>query len=235
MARAFTQVQRDLLRAPSVRIRLLVTFFLDEGTYRFCDDVMDATDGVDTYLGASALTEAIEVRSGRDLAAEPITLICDGNRMAQHGIADPARVLSDMLGYLYQQRRVDFAYGISYPDQASITLRMPVAAMKINYARLIDSTHDLEGGDQAVPAKLEIVFDSLAARYSRSTFRTRSNGDQHEIDPTDNFFSFASDVANVEKTIYWGKKAPRGNSNPGGVPGGGGGGSRGSLPGVNLL
>lgn len=215
MARAFTQEQRDLLRAPAVKVRLFVTFYLDSGVYRFCDDVLDMTDGTNTFLGASAFTEAVEVRSGRDFAAEPITLICDGNRMAQYGIQDPARVLRDILGYLYQQRRVDFAYAISYPDQQNANLVVPIAAMKINYARLIDDNISLESTEGAI-AKLEIVMDSLAARYSRATYRTRSQEDQHEIDPTDNFYSFASDVANAEKSIYWGRKAPYGGR-PSGV------------------
>jgi hypothetical protein len=220
MARAFTNAQRALLRAPAVRIRLLATFYLDAGTYRFTDDVLDVVAGGQTYIGASALTESIEVRSGADLAAEPITLICDGNRMEQHGIQDPARVLSDIMGYLHQQRRVDFAYGLSYPEETVVNLMIPIAAMKINHVRLVDQQLDLLA-EEPVAARLEIVCDSLAMRYGRSTYRTRSHADQQEIDSSDMFFSFTQDAAQAEKTIYWGKKAPRGGGGLGmPIPGG---------------
>ena len=207
MARLFTNEQKELLRAPSLTLRICFTFYLDEGTYRFCDDIADATDGVNTYLGANPLASSIEIRSGRDLAAEPITIVLDGNKMTQAGINDPASVLRDILGYLHRQRRVDVHFGLSYPDSQEMNLLIPVGAMKINYARLIDKEIDLEDGTTQVDAQLEIVMDSLAARYGRATFRTRSHDDQLEIDPTDQFFSFVSDAANNEKNLLWGKKS----------------------------
>lgn len=101
--RAFTTEQKALLRAQSLRVRVLMTFFLDEGTFRFCDDAVSTTSGADTYIGAGALASKLEIRSGRDLAAEPITLTLDGNRMVQAGIADPAKVLREILAYLHHR------------------------------------------------------------------------------------------------------------------------------------
>lgn len=232
MARLLTSGQKALLRAPSITLRVLFIFYLDEGTYRFCDDIQDATDGVNTYIGANPLASSLEVRSGRDLAAEPITLVLDGNKMTQAGIQDPARVLSDILGYLHRQRRVDVAFGFSYPNTQNMELLIPIAAMKINTARLIDQDMSLDDSDQAVEAKLEIVMDSLASRYSRATFRTRSHDDQLEIDPTDNFFSFTSDAANSERNLLWGKAA-RGNFWQGVYDLHNGGGSGGVTTGLN--
>jgi hypothetical protein len=217
MSRLFTTEQKALLRAPSLRLNVLMSFFLDEGTYRFCDDIIDRNDGVNTYIGAQPLASTIDIRSGKDLSAEPVTLILDGNKMTQAGIQDPARVLADIMGYLHQQRRVDISFGLSYPDQSEINMVIPVAALKINYCRWIDETIDIMDPTGDVTAKLEIVMDSLAARYQRSPFRTRSHADQLEIDPTDMFFSFTADASNTEKTLHWGKK-----SSIGGVRGGGG-------------
>jgi hypothetical protein len=209
-----------------------MTFFLDEGTYRFCDDIVDATGGGNTYIGANALAGALEIRSGRDLAAEPITLVLDGNRMTQAGVADPAKVLSQILGYLHQQRRVDVAFGFSYPDQQLMNLIIPMAAMKINYARLVDQDMNMTEGSEEIIAKLEIVMDSLASRYGRASFRTRSHDDQLEIDATDMFFSFTADAANTERTLFWGKRSPTGTSGSGfgggSISGGGGSGGGGS-------
>lgn len=221
--RFLTQAQKNLVRADSVDARLLATFYLDEGTFRFCDDTHDVSDGVNTYIGANALTDTIEVRSGRDLSAEPVTLVCDGNRMADFGIADPARVLNDMLGYLHTQRRIDFALGLMPPTSKDVQLIIPLYAGKINYARLVDEDMNFIP-EAASTSKLEIVIDGLATRYNRATFRTRTDADQREIDPTDAFFSFVDDSIEQEGKLYWGRDAPRGNANAGrGVVGRGSG------------
>lgn len=206
--RALTAPQKALLRS-DCQARLLATFFLDEGTYRFCDDAVNVSDGTNTWVGASALSSNVEVRSGKDLAAEPVTLVCDGNRMAQFGIQDPARVLRDMMGYLAQQRRIDWALGIGYPDSETLSLVIPIYAGKINNYRMIDDEVSLDNQDE-VSSKLEIVIDALAARYDRATYRTRSHDDQQEIAPGDNFYSFTADAAISDSTLYWGKDAPYG-------------------------
>lgn len=207
--RTLTAPQKALLRLPALKVRVLTTWYLDEGTYRFCDDIYDLTDGVDTWIGANALSNNLEVQSGRDLAAEPITLTIDGNRMTQAGIKDPAYVLRDMLTYLHHQRRVDFAFGFAEVDSEEIGLVIPAAAVKINNARLVDVQLDALQRDLVVP-QLIITLDSLAARYNRTTNRTRSHNDQLEINPADMFFSFVADAAVTEKSLYWGRKAPRG-------------------------
>jgi hypothetical protein len=211
MARALTTAQRALLRASAIKVNLIATLYLDAGTYRFCDDIDDLSDGTNTWIGANALTDSVDIRSGTDLSAEGATLICDGQRMAQFGIADPARVLKDMLGYLNHQRRVDLAFAIRYPTDRNIGLTIPVAAMKINNCRLIDPASEVTS-ENAVYGRLEINLDSLAARYQRATFRVRSNTDQLEIDPTDKFFSFTENAVQAERTIYWGKNAPYGSA-----------------------
>lgn len=216
--RAFNDDIRNLLRAPNLKVNLLVAFYLDSGTYRFCDDHINVTDGEYTWIGASALAESVEVKSGKDLAAEPVTLMLDGNRMAQYGVADPARVLRDILGYLYQQRRVDFLYGFRYAAEPNINLRIPAYAGKINYCRLIDPSIDPfnDGTGEPQQPKLEILLDALASRYGRTTFRLRTQSDQHEIDPNDDFFSFVGDIERGEQSLYWGKKNPSGTYRQGG-------------------
>jgi hypothetical protein len=211
MARALTTEQKNLLRSSELAVHTLATFFLDSGTYRFCDDVHDLSDGTNTYIGASALAGGVEVRAARPLASEPLTLIIDGNRMSQFGISDPAAVLRDMLDELIHQRRVNLALGFHYNYNQDINLVIPIYAGKINYAKLIDAELSLTE-DKPVEAKLEIVIDSLAMRYTRATFRTRSHNDQLEIDTTDNFYSFVADAAQNEKRLYWGKDAPYGSS-----------------------
>jgi hypothetical protein len=230
MARAFSTEQRTLLKASAIRARVCLTFFLDEGTYRFCDDIIDANFEGDTYIGANPLAESIEIKSGRDLSAEPITLTLDGNKMTQAGIDDPAKVLSEILGYLHHQRRVDITLGLSYPNSPDMQMMLPMAAMKINHCRLVDEQINPFEVDKEVTGKLIIVMDSLASRYSRATYRTRSHADQLEIDPTDMFFSFVGNTLNQERTLYWGRRAPLGGAFSGGYSGvssvqGGAGGS----------
>ena len=205
--RAFTAAQKQLLRSGSVVANLLATFYLDAGTYRFCDDVDNLYNGFDTYLGANSLAESVEITSGSDMAAERVTLRCDGQRMTQAGIPDPAAVLAQMMDYLHQQRRVDLALGLRYPDQAEINITIPIYAGKINHLMLVDPELS-QDATSAEPGYLDIVLDSLAVRYGRAAFRTRSHQDQLEIDPEDNFYSFVQDAANTEYTLYWGKDAP---------------------------
>lgn len=216
MARALTAPQRALLRSPDLAMNLLATFYLDEGTYRFCDENSgyDLNDGTHTYLGANTLADASEVRSANDLQAESVTLTLDGNRMTQAGIDDPGRVLRDILGYLYQQRRVDYALGFRYVYSQEVNLVVPIYAGKINSARLIDLEIDgPENGGATTTTNLEIILDSLAMRYRRASNRTRSHEDQLEIDPTDMFYSFTVNIAVNEKSVYWGKAAPQGITN----------------------
>lgn len=219
MARSLTTPQKELLRSPDLQMNSLFTFYLDEGTYRFCDDTtgFDLTDGVNTYIGANALSEGVEIRSSQDLQAESVTLLLDGNRMTQAGIADPARVLRDILGYLYQQRRVDCALGFRYSYSQNLNLITPVYAGKINSARLIDrEISGPEEGGGNTSTYLEIVLDSLAMRYRKAAHRTRSHEDQKEIDPTDEFYSYTVNIAVNERSVFWGRNAPVGiNANTG--------------------
>lgn len=218
MARAFTIAEKALLRSPDMSVNVLATFYLDEGTYRFCDELtgLDLFDGTNTWIGANAFAEAADIRSTTQMQAEQVTLILDGNRMTQAGIADPARVLADIMGYLYQQRRVDYAFGFRYSYSSQINMIVPAYAGKINSVRLIDKSIDFpENQDfRAIPS-LEIVLDSLAARYNRATFRLRAHNDQLECDATDNFYSHTVDVAMNERNLYWGKKAPFSGSKAG--------------------
>jgi hypothetical protein len=212
-------------------VNVLATFFLDEGTYRFCDEQsgFDLFDGTNTWLGANAFAEAAEIRCTTEMSAEQVTLLLDGNRMTQAGIDDPARVLSDILGYMYQQRRVDYAFSFRYSYSSQINMIIPAYAGKINYARLLDKelAYPTSGSDTTV-SYLEIVLDSLAMRYGRATFRLRAHNDQLELDPSDNFYSHTIDVVMNERSLYWGKKAPFSGS---GYGGGSDYGSGGSSPG----
>lgn len=219
MARALTTPQKELLRSPDLQMNVLATFYLDEGTYRFCDEVSgyDLTDGTNTWIGANALAEATEVRSSQDLQAESVTLILDGNRMEQAGITDPAKVLSDIMGYLYQQRRVDYAFAFRYSYSKEINLIIPAYAGKINTVRLIDREIDYSVDGSRVASQLEIVLDALALRYRRASNRTRGHEDQLEIDPTDKFYSFTVNIAVNEQSIYWGKDSPLGVRANGGI------------------
>lgn len=217
--RLLTAPQQALLAKGALRAHLLVAFFLDEGTYRFCDDVVDLFDGTNTWVGASSIFSDVEFTAGLGLAAEPITLICDGQRMVQSGITDPAKVLRDILTYLHRQRRVDMFLGLGDLNSEEINLVIPITAMKINYAVLVDERIDPLGDSETV-SKLKIVLDSLASRYGRAPFRTRSHEDQKEIDATDNFFSFVQNASQTESTLYWGKNGPSGLSSRGATPGG---------------
>lgn len=223
MARTLTTEQRQLLRSGEVCVNALATFYLDEGVYRFCDEVSgyDLTDGVNTWIGASALAEAAEIRAVKALVAEQVTLEIDGNRMTQHGIDDPAAVLRQIMDYLYAQRRVDYAFGLRAITSKNIQLIIPAYAGKINSIQLVD--YEAGFGEEArTHSKLIITLDSLAARYNRATNRIRAHEDQKEIDPTDDFFSFTTDVVLNARSVYWGKAAPFASGNSTGLINGAG-------------
>lgn len=216
MAKNLTGPQRTLLRAPELKARLLSTWYMDDGTYRYCDDPYDMVyfDGVSdiTWIGASALASATDIRmSGTGFAAEPVTITIDGTRMSQIGFSDPAAFFQLILQLPLTNRRVDLAYGLSYPDSEKIGMIMPVYAGKINAPRLLDPRlNDLGSADSQPQTKLEITLDSLALRYQWATGRTRSHEDQLEIDSTDMFFSYVQNSLRKQATLYWGKATPAG-------------------------
>jgi hypothetical protein len=144
--------------------------------------------------------------------------------MTQAGITDPARVFADMLAYMNRQRRVDFALGLGLPASEEVNIVIPIAAMKINYVQLVDAKTEFTdpGNQEPTSARLNIVLDSLAARYTQASFRIRSHPDQLEIDATDLFFQLTTNASRQATTLYWGKATPAGG--PGFGPGYYGGG-----------
>lgn len=209
MARAFTPHQRQVLRSGAFKLRILLTFWLDDGPTRFCDDVEDLYYENEKYLGASGFLSCTDIKSGSGLVSEPVSIILDGTRLNATGVVDPAELFRDILKLKLHQRRVDIYMGISPVTDPNIMFKKPVYAGKINNARVVDSKLNLESvtssrGD-ASPGNLEIVLDSLAARYNRVTGRTRSHADQQSIDPTDMFYSFVQGLVQTQQNIYWGK------------------------------
>lgn len=209
MALAFTSPQRALLRKSALSAVILVTFKLDSGTYRFCDQTQDVTWDGNTYIGASALAEASDIRASGQMAAEPVTLTVDGNRLSQSGFTDPAALFRNILSENYHQRRVDIWFGFRESHNENIEMVIPGYAGKINTMRWVDDDIKLEPGDDPNVGKLEIMLDSLAARYKRATFRTRSHEDHIEMWPGDLFFANVSGAVLAESQLYWGKNASK--------------------------
>jgi hypothetical protein len=208
--RFLTEEQQMLLRQESLKANVLVTMWLDEGPFRICDDTEDMTDGTDTWLGASVLLAAAEIKASSPMAAESVTLTLDGTQLLDAGITDPLEVLAAFMTVPYHQRRVDIAYAFSNIDSQDIELITPVYAGKINHARLVDDGADVDSGAPG-HSRLEIVLDSLAGRYRRATYRTRSHDDQLDLTSgTDQFFSFTVSATQAERTLYWGKAGPGG-------------------------
>lgn len=214
MARPLTSDQRTLLRSDSVKARLLATFRMDDADYLYCDDVDDITDTASgrTWIGASALAECSDIKSGSNFSAEQVTITVDGARIHASGFTDPGVLFRSILELPLHNRRVDLEYGIGYEDETELGLIIPAYAGKINHVRVVASQAPFdslpEGVDQAPQQKLEIVLDSIAIRYSWITGRTRSNADQQEIYPGDTFFRFVGDAVLNETKLYWGKKNP---------------------------
>lgn len=209
--RFLTTEQKELIRSSGFRANLLVTLRLDEGWVRLCDSVDDITVDTTTWIGASVLLSSTEIRATSPLAAESVTVELDGNRLYEAGVSDPGFIMNSFLATNYTQRRVDMLYAISAMDSPTVSLLFRAYTGKINYARLVHSQVD-EDTVEGAYAKLEIVMDSLAARYRRATHRTRSAEDQEEIYPGDKFYNMVTAAANSEQTLYWGKKAPNGTN-----------------------
>lgn len=216
MARALTSPQIALLQSQNIKARWLVTFFLDSGTYYFCDDVNDMTDSNgQVYVGASALASINDIISSAQYSAESVTMEIDGTRIQQMGFEDPAQLFREIMALEIHQRRVNVALGFAYIDSLNLTLEVPVYAGKINNIKVTDDAVDFGsitsgGGHPAQQSNLTLTLDSLAQRYQWATSRTRSQSDQLELDPTDNFFSFVNDTIANEQNIYWGTLSPIG-------------------------
>ena len=226
MSKAFTSDERLLLRSGLVKVRWLFTFFLDTGTYYFCDDVEDLTYSGQVYIGASALAAVSDIKSASGLASESITLIIDGTRVGASGYTDPASLFRDILTLKLHQRRVNIDVGIAPIDSFDLTIKKPAYAGKINNARIVDPKLELSANPlDPTTGNLEIVLDSLSHRYNRQTGRTRSHADQQEIDPTDMFYSFVQDTVQKSNELYWGKASASGQNGliTSGTPYGGGG------------
>lgn len=208
MARNFTTEERELLRSDSLQARLLTTWWMDSGTYRFCDDVFNLDYGGFTWIGANALFAATDIKATSGWAAESVTITIDGQRLFQAG-ADPASFFQNILAADLHNRRVDIELGLMPMNVQNPVLVIPLYSGKINHPRLVDPKRDLSGASEGA-SRLDIVLDSLALRYQWVVGRTRSHEDQLEIDPTDHFFSFVSDNLRAEQNLYWGKKAPDG-------------------------
>lgn len=225
MARNLTTAQRTMLRSGSIKARLLTTWYMDGGTYRYCDDVQDLTDGTNTWIGANAIASAADVKSGSGFSSEQLDIIIDGTRIYASG-ADPAAFFQAILDLPLVNRRVDFALGIAYPDDTVLGLVLPLYAGKISNVKLVDPQMTLEQlaaqGYQFPPSKLIITLDSLSVRYQWVSGRTRDHQDQLAIDPTDMFFSFVQN--NLDQgTLYWGKATPNGSASRPGFIGAGSG------------
>lgn len=222
MARALTNTQRRLLRGSVLKIRLLVSFYMDDGAYHFCDDVEDLVCEDTKYIGANGLASCTDIRSGSGLSAEPVSLIVDGSRLNATGYDDPAGFFRSILSLKLHQRRVDISLGIGSIDSFDLLFKRPVYAGKINNARIVDAKLNLESTRmEPSVGNLEITLDSLASRYGRVTARTRSHADQQQLDPTDKFFIFVQGMVQSSHQLYWGKQDPAfGSSLGGGLVGG---------------
>lgn len=228
MARNFSDDQRALLRSDVIRARLLTTWYMDGGTFFYCDDTQDLVWNSNTFIGANALASATEIRSASaGWAAESVTITVDGTRLGEAGMTDPAIFFAAIFALDLSNRRVDIDLALMGEADENPVLVFPLYAGKINNAKLTDPARQVTDIGTAQQSKLEIVLDSLAARYQWIVGRTRTHEDQLEIDPTDLFFSYVHDNMQNEQTLYWGKKAPTGIGGGAlsGAPGGLGGSS----------
>lgn len=211
MARPFTTAELALLKSGKLHGRLLTTWYLDSGTYRFCDDPEDCTDGTYTYIGASALFSCTDIASGTGTAAEGITFVVDGTRVLEAASIDPAELFAGILSLNLHQKVVTIAIGLSAYESTTFGLVRTIYTGKTNNAKLVwpQTAAPSDKGTPVAPgpANLQISIDSLAARYGRVTGRTRSHNDQQELAPGDLFFEFT--IAAVANSIlYWGEVNP---------------------------
>lgn len=210
MALDLTPGQRALMNSDNIKARVLTTWYMDHGTYRYCDDHSDITLGANTWIGASALAACSEIKSGQNMSAEPVTITIDGTRMYQAGFGDPAAFFRLILELPLPNRRVKVELALGYADQEGWVFALPMFSGKINNVKLEDPQAKPE---ETAPqqSKLIITLDALSIRYGWATYRVRTHQDQLDIDPTDMFFSFVHENQRNESTLYWGKKAPTGS------------------------
>lgn len=209
MAHNFNTAQMALLRAPNIRARLLTTWFMDDGVYRYTDHIEDLTiDGV-TWIGASAIAACSSITSPQGLSSESVTIDIDGTLLFNAGMEDPTILFNMILELPLSNRPLEIELGLGYDDADEFILRLPLLSGLINHAKLVDpqmqrSAESLE----AVQPKLQIVVDSIAQRYSWVTNRLRTHQDQQGIDPTDRFFEYVHLNQVNESKLYWGRATP---------------------------
>lgn len=211
MARLLDQSTIDQLNASGLKATILCELYIPSGNVYLCDDVDDLTATVNSitnvYIGASVLFGAMTISSSSPLAAEPVTIILDGAKLHQAGLPSALDFYNQLLEEDYQQKRVNFYLAIQNADTLEIVSIWNLYAGKINSIRQVDEAVSILG-DKPVQSNLEVILDSLAARYNRTIGRVRTHEDQLEIDPTDKFYSYVSAASKNERNIYWGKAAP---------------------------
>ncbi|MGL5078680.1 MAG: hypothetical protein ACRDBG_23015, partial [Waterburya sp.] len=164
-----------------------------------------------TYIGASALFNSVSIRSGGAFAAEPVTLLLDGNKLNQGGLPSSLEFFNSILASNTTQKRINLKLAIRDYNTEAVNVVWNLYAGKINYIRQVDEGASVTG-DTPANSYLECVLDSLAMRYDRATMRTRSHEDQLEIDSTDMFFSFVQSANATERSVYWGRAAADGST-----------------------
>ena len=157
--------------------------------------------------GVGHLGEIGSIKTGIRDALPGLSLTIDGL---------PSNLLQDARTAAYRGRRGYVWIGL-FDAQ---TLRLMDDDAALMFAGEI-SAMTLESGP-GPSARIAVELESRMALLTRQMVRLRTDGDQQRRQPGDRFFDFVPDVIN--KTIYWGLRASKGNG-----AGGGGGGSGGGI------
>jgi hypothetical protein len=216
MARTFTTDQLDLLYSGAFKVRTCVQFNLDSGAAYFCDDMDDLFDGTNTWVGANAIMSLPDIKSSVGWAAESCQFVVDGNRYGEATGQDPGYLFASVMNQTYHQRRVSFFYGVAPIDSFQLSFLIPIYQGLINNIKVVDQQFDfLNGGDisgsgTTVASQMVVTVDTLALRYSWSTYRTRSHTDQLDLNANDSFFIFTNTIVANELNLFWGRSPPTG-------------------------
>lgn len=197
-----------MLRRQRLAIRCLIDFHFDSGRYSFWDGPEGHAefDGT-TYINAGDFGEISGISMGADLGAEGMEIKLNGTRLQEAGAGDPALLFGTFENETYQLRRCDIRFLFLDCDTGAVAFLMKRYAGIIDQARQVEEIDTATG---AANAMLVISLESIARRYGTRLGRTRSNDDQQEIWPGDDFFKYTAQSVAKGNSVPWGRDGTAG-------------------------
>lgn len=202
-----TAAEIAALEESEAAVRTLIDFYLPSGRYSFWDGPAHWQYDNTRYLACSDFGQISSITYAFDLGAEGIEMKLNGTKLQELSPdpLDPGALFGSIENENYQMRPCVIRFVFIDPRSGRVLFT------KRRYLGLIDQMMQTDEPDEesgVFNAYLVVKLESAARRYGLRGGRTRSNADQQEIWPGDEFFKFTEESAARNSDIWWGRTAP---------------------------